>query len=52
VARIGSRTGALNVFVERPEERRTLGGGKRVLEDNINMDPEEVRWTLDWIDLG
>jgi hypothetical protein len=40
---MGGRRGALMVFLERLEERRTLGRGKRVLEDNIKMDLEEKR---------
>ena len=37
VARIGDRRSACKVFLERPEEQRPLGKGKRRLEDDTKM---------------
>ena len=40
------------VLVGEPEGKRPLGGPRRRLEDNIKMDLQEVRWSMDWIDLA
>jgi hypothetical protein len=52
VARTGVRRGAYSVFVERPEERRLLGKGRRRLEDNTKVELKEVRRGVDWIELA
>jgi hypothetical protein len=51
VARIGDRRSACKVFLERPEEQRPLGKGKRRLEDDTKMYLSEVRRGVDWINL-
>ena len=39
-------------FGRQPEEKRQLGRQRRVWEDNIKMDLQEVRCRgMDWIDL-
>jgi hypothetical protein len=38
--------------VGKPEERRPLGRTRRRWEDNIKIDPREVGWEMDWIDLA
>jgi hypothetical protein len=35
-----------------PEGKRPLGKPRRVWEDNIKMDLQEVAWTVDWINLA
>ena len=50
---IGERRGAYRVLVGKPEGKRPLGRPRRVWEDNITTDLQEVGWRLmDWIDLG
>jgi len=36
----------------KPEGKRPLGRSRRRLEDNIKMELQEVRWGMEWIDLG
>jgi hypothetical protein len=36
----------------KPEGKRSHGGPRRRVEDNIKMDLQEVRWGMDWIDLA
>jgi hypothetical protein len=36
------KSGVFSVLVENPEGKRTLGKPRRVLEDNIKMDLQEV----------
>jgi hypothetical protein len=43
---------AYRIFVGRPEGRRALGRPRRRWEDNIEMDLQEVRWGMDWIELA
>jgi hypothetical protein len=52
VARRGDRRGAYRVLVGRPEKKRPLGTLRRIWEDNIKMDLQEVGWGMDWIDLA
>jgi len=52
VARMGVMTGVYRNLVGKPEGKRPLGGPRRRLEDNIKMDLQEVRWSMDWIDLA
>ena len=53
VARMGKRTTAYRVSVQKPEGKRPLGRPKSKLEDNIKMDPQEFRMgCMDWIDLA
>jgi hypothetical protein len=44
VACINDRKSADEVFVERPESKRSLGRPRRRLEDNIKKDLQEVEW--------
>jgi hypothetical protein len=40
-------------LVGKPEEKRTLGRPRRIWEDNIKLDLQEVECgSLDWIDLA
>jgi len=45
------RRGSYRVLAGKPEEKRSLGCPKRVWEDNIKMELQEVGWGIDWIDL-
>jgi hypothetical protein len=49
---MGEKRGAYRILVVRPEGRRSLGRPRRRWEDNIKMDPQEVRWGMDWIELA
>jgi hypothetical protein len=40
------------ILVGRSEGRRPLGRPRRRWEDNIKMDPQEVGWGMDWIELA
>jgi len=51
VARIGDRRGSYSAFMERPEERRSLGRGKRRLEDNTKVEIKVVGRSVDRIEL-
>ena len=51
VSRMGERRGAYSVFVDRPEERRSLGRGERRLEGNTKVKLKEVRRGVNWIEL-
>jgi hypothetical protein len=44
VARMGEGRGAYRILVGRPEGRRPLGRLRRIWEDNIKMDLQEVGW--------
>jgi hypothetical protein len=44
VVRMGKRSGAHRVLVEKPEGRRQLGRSRRKWEDNIKTDLREVKW--------
>ena len=53
VARMGERRGVQSVLVGKPEERRPLGRPRRIWEDNIKMDLQEVGFgVMDWIELA
>jgi hypothetical protein len=52
VARLGEKRGAYRILVGRPEGRRSLGRPRRKWEDNIKIDPQEVGWGMDWMDLA
>jgi hypothetical protein len=52
VARVGEKSGAYRVLVGRPEGRRPLGRPRRIWEDNIKMDLQDVGWGMDWIELA
>jgi hypothetical protein len=53
---MGERRGACRVLVGKPEGKRPLGRPRRVWEDNIKMDLQEVgrgTWTgLMWLRIG
>jgi hypothetical protein len=49
---MGEERGAYRILVGRPEGRRPFGRVRRRWEDNIKMDPEEVGWGVDWIELA
>jgi hypothetical protein len=45
--------GSYRILVGRPEGRRPLGRPRRIWEDNIKMDLQEVVWEgVDWIDMA
>jgi hypothetical protein len=47
------KRGAYRILVGRTEGRRTLGRPRRIWEDNIKMDIQEMGWVgTDWIELA
>ena len=53
VARMGERRGVYRVLVGKPEGKRPLGRPRRVWEDNIKMDHQEMGCgSMDWIELA
>ena len=42
---------AYGILVRKPEEKRPLGRARRRWEDNIKINFQEVRRSMDWIDL-
>jgi hypothetical protein len=46
--------GVYRVLVGKPEGKRPLGRPRRIWEDNIKADLQDVRWRegMDWIDLA
>jgi len=53
LARMGERRGVYRVLVRKPEGKRPLGGPRRIWEDNIKMDLQEVGCGgMDWIELA
>jgi hypothetical protein len=47
------RRGAYWVLVERPEEKRPLGSGRLIWEDNIKMDLQEIGCVgMKWINVA
>ena len=46
------RRDVYRVFVERPEEGRSLGRGKLSSDDNTKVVLKEVRWGVNWIELA
>jgi hypothetical protein len=52
---VGKR-GVCRVLVGKPDGKRTLKRPRRRWEDNIKMDPQEVRWGtstgLTWLSIG
>jgi len=53
VARMGDRRGVYRVLVGKTEGKRPLGRPRRILENNIKMDLQEVRCGgMDWIELA
>jgi len=53
VVRRGKRIGVYRVLVGQPEGKRPLGRPRRVWEDNIKMDLQEVGCgDMDWIELA
>jgi hypothetical protein len=50
---MGRRTGMSKVLVGKPERKRPLGRQRRIYEDNIKMDLQEVECGgMDWIELA
>jgi hypothetical protein len=50
---MGETRSAYRILVGRPVGKRTLGRSRRIWEDNIKMDLQEVGWgSMDWIDLA
>ena len=50
VARMGERRGVYRVLVGKPEGKRSLGRPRRIWEDNIKMDLQEVGCgDMDWL---
>jgi hypothetical protein len=52
VARIEDKKVAYTVLVGRPGGKISHGRSRRRWENNINMDVQEVGWSMDWIDLA
>ena len=53
VARTGEGRGVYRVLVGKPGGKRPLGRPRRIWEDNIKMDFQEVRCGgMDWIELA
>ena len=53
VARMGERRGVYRILVGKPEGKRPLGRHRRIWEDNIKMDVQEVGCGgMDWIHLA
>jgi hypothetical protein len=53
VVHMGEVRGAYNILVGRPEGRRPLEKPRRRWEDNVKMDPREIRFMdVDWIHLA
>jgi hypothetical protein len=49
---IGEKSNAFTLLVGKPEGKRPLGRPKHRWEDNIKMDPREIRWNvMNWINL-
>jgi hypothetical protein len=52
VARMGKKRNAYRILVGKPEGKSPLGRPRHRWEDNIRIDPREIRWGgMDWIDL-
>ena len=52
MACLEDRRGSYSAFVERSEERRSLGRGKSRLEDNTKVELKVVRRSVDRIELA
>ena len=52
VARMGERRGVYRVLMGKPEGKRPLGRPRRRCEENIKMDPQEVRTGSSWLRIG
>jgi hypothetical protein len=53
VARMGAGRSVYTILVGKPERKEPLGIPRRRWEDNINMDLQEVVYTImDWIELA
>ena len=49
----GGEERRIQILVGKPEGKRPLGRPRRRWEDNIKMDPPEVRCgSMDWIDVA
>ena len=51
MARMGEERGVHRVLVGKPEEKRPLVRPRRIWEDNIKMDLQEVGGSGDWMEL-
>jgi len=50
---MGEKSGVYRVLVEKTEGKRPLGRPRRIWEDNIKMDLQEVGCeVMDWIELA
>ena len=52
VARMGETRSVYRVLVGKPEEKTLLGRPRRIWEDNIKTDLQEVGWGMYWIYLA
>jgi hypothetical protein len=52
VARMGERRGVHRVLVRKPEGKRPLGRPRRIWEENIKMELQEVGGGGDWLRIG
>jgi len=52
VAHMGERRGVYRILEGGPEGKRPLGTPRRIWEDNIKIDLQEIGWVgMDWIEL-
>ena len=52
VARMKEMRDVYRVLVGKPEGKMSVGRPRRRWEDNINLDIQEVRWGMYWVDLA
>ena len=52
VSCMGESKGSYSGLVGKPEGRRPLGSCWHRWEDSIQVDPQEMEWCIDWIDLS
>jgi hypothetical protein len=52
IARMGEKRDAYGIWVGKPQGKRPLGGPRRRLVDNIEMDLRKIEYhDIDWIDV-
>jgi hypothetical protein len=49
---MGEKRGAHRILVGRPEGRRPLRSPRHRWDDDIKMDPQEMGWGMDWMELA
>jgi hypothetical protein len=49
----GEKSNAYRIFMGKLEGKRAVGRSRRMLENNVKMDLNEIGWPcMDWIDLA